>query len=169
MKQVYVGQSGIHGKGLFAGEAVPAGAIIQRINGPKVRKKPTSARESKKIMNWIGVGKETWIKTAGTPFRFINHSCEPNAAIIGTKTVIATRPIREDGEILIDYSMTDADPLWSLACDCGSKKCRKTISSIQSVPLAAFKNHMPYIPRNFQRVYLKNHVLGANGKSMLKK
>lgn len=161
MKNVYVKKSDIRGKGLFAGEAIGRGKIIQRINGVVVRRRPKSAKEARMIMNWIGIGKETWINTSGTPFRYINHSCETNAAIIGTKTVIAIHPIKKDEEISIDYSMTDADPLWSMKCACGSKKCRKIVSSIQSVPMPAFKRHMPYIPRNFQRIYIKKHVLGG--------
>lgn len=158
MSRVYVGTSGIAGKGLFASEAIPNHKIIQRINGEIVRKRPRNAREAMRIMNWIGVGKETWIRTAGTPFRYINHSCNPNAAIVGRKTVIAIRPIRKNEEITIDYSMTDADPFWSMQCSCGAKQCRKTIASIQSVPTAAFKRHMPYIPRNFQKIYLRTYI-----------
>lgn len=160
MKKIYVGTSGIQGKGLFAGEPIAKGSVIQRINGEVRRKKPRSEREAMRIMNWIGIGKETWIRTAGTPFRFINHSCQPNAAIIGTKTVIAIRPIKKDEELTIDYSMTDADEFWTMTCSCGSSRCRKIIRSIQSVPLKAFRSHMPHIPRNFQRIYIKHHVLG---------
>ncbi|MGB4076223.1 MAG: SET domain-containing protein-lysine N-methyltransferase [Minisyncoccia bacterium] len=161
MKRVYVKESSIQGRGLYASESIPRGKIIERINGARVRRRPRSPHEAKRIMNWVGIGKETWIKTAGTPFRYINHSCEPNAAIIGTKTVIAVRNIKKDEEISIDYSMTDADPLWSMKCSCGSKKCRKVIASIQSVPASAFKRHMPHIPRNFQRIYIKSHVLNS--------
>lgn len=169
MNRVYVGESAIQGKGLFASVAIPKGKIVERINGAKVRKRLTKPSEAKKIMNWIGVGKETWINTSGTPFRYINHSCDPNVAIVGTKTVVAIRPIKKDEEITMDYSMTDGDPLWSMQCSCGSKRCRKHIASIQSVPVAAFKRHMPYIPRNFQRIYLKNYVLTTGNKPLLKK
>lgn len=169
MKQIYVGSSSVDGKGLFAGERIAKGETIQRINGKVVRKRPKTSREAYAIMNWIGVGKETWINTSGTPFRYINHSCEPNAAIVGKKTVIAIRPIKKDEEIFMDYSMTDGDPLWSMRCICGTKTCRKTISSIQSVPASTFKRHMPHIPRNFQRIYLKNYVLNGTSPKLLKK
>lgn len=169
MKRVYISSSSVAGKGLFADEKIARGEVIQRINGKIVRKRPKTSREAHAIMNWIGVGKETWINTSGTPFRYINHSCEPNAAIIGKKTVIAIRPIKKDEEIFMDYSMTDGDPLWSMKCVCNTKHCRKIISSIQSVPAQAFKKHMPHIPRNFQRIYLKHYVLNGNPRSLVKK
>ncbi len=170
MKGVKIAKSKIQGKGLFASEPIHCGEIIQRINGPIVRTRPKNAREAKMIMNWIGIGKETWINTSGTPFRCINHSCEPNAAIIGTKTVIAIKDIRENEEIVIDYSMTDGDPFWSMKCFCGEKSCRKTISSIVSVPAEIFMRHMPHIPRNFQRIYINHHVKqGHSSKELLRK
>jgi hypothetical protein len=158
MKEIYIGKSEIHGKGLFAGEPIKRGERIQYINGKKEKKVPKSASDSKAIGNWIGMGKFTWINTKNTPFRFINHSCDPNAAISGIKTVVAMRDIAKDEEIAIDYSMTDADQHWSIACDCGSKDCRKIIRAIYTVPPQVFEKHMPYIPRFFQRVYLRTYI-----------
>lgn len=171
MKKLSIRKSSVEGNGLFVDEPVKRGEIIQRINGKKVRKRPKTPADAKKIMNWIGVGKETWINTTGTPFRHINHSCDPNVAIIGTKTVIALRPIRANEELLLDYSMTDGDPLWSMECNCGAKNCRKIISCIQTVTPTAFTRHMPHITRNFQRIYLKHYITSSNSekKQLLKK
>lgn len=163
MKQIYVGKSGIDHNGLLAGEPIKAGERIQYVNGKRAHWTTRNAKDSKAIQNWIGVGRNTWINTKGTPFRYINHSCEPSAAIIGTKTVLALRDIRRDEEITIDYSMTDADPFWEMECKCGSKKCRKIIGSIQTVPPDVFRNHMPWIPRFFQRAYIRSYVYKGLG------
>jgi hypothetical protein len=164
MKNIRIDTSHIDGKGVFADEAIKKGERIQYINGARMKKVTKSPHDSKSIDHWIGVGRFSWINTEGTPFRYINHSCEPNAAITGTKTVVAIDNIPKDGEITIDYSMTDADPHWGIHCRCGSKTCRREIRAIYTVPPEVFKRHMPYIPRYFQRAYIRNHVYERMGK-----
>lgn len=165
MKKIEIRDSGIEGKGLFASEPIKAGERIQYIRGPMFKKVVKGNDEAMAIMNSIGVGRYSWIDTDGTPFRYINHSCEPNAAVVGTKMVVAMKDIKMGEEITIDYSMTDADPFWHMDCSCATNTCRKKIASIQTVPPEVFKRHMPYIPKNFQRIYLRDYVssqLGIN-------
>lgn len=164
MKKIYIGKSKINGKGLFAGEAIKKGDRIQYINGKKVKNEVKSSKEAAMIINWIGVSRKFYLDTEGTPFRYINHSCDANAAINGTKTVVALRDIPKDGEITIDYSMSDADPFWrGIRCHCDAKHCRKVIRAIYNVPPEVFRKHMPYVSRYFQRVYLRNYIR-AKGK-----
>ncbi len=158
MKKIKYSQSNIHGRGIFADEFIRKGQKIQYINGRKMHHVTKNKKDSKDIEHWIGIGKSTWINTDGTPFRFINHSCDPNAAIMGTKTLVALKDIYSDQEITIDYSMTDADPHWSIDCTCGTKNCRKVIRAVYSVPEEVFLRHMPYVPRYFQRAYIRSHV-----------
>jgi len=159
MKKIYLGKSRINGKGIFAGEDIKKGERIQYIKGEKVKNVIKNSKESAAIANWIGISRKFWINTKGTPFRYINHSCNANAAITGTKTVVALRDIRKDEEITIDYSMSDADPFWEgIHCTCGEKNCRKDIRAIYNVPPEVFKRHMPHVSRYFQRVYLGNYV-----------
>lgn len=159
MKKIYIGKSKINGKGLFAGENINKGDRIQYINGKRVKNETKNSKESAAIINWIGVSKKSYINTEGTPFRYINHSCDANAAIKGTKTVVALRDIPKDEEITIDYSMSDADPYWrGIRCHCGSANCRKVIRAIYNVPSEVFERHMPYVSRYFQRVYLRTYV-----------
>lgn len=167
MKNISVHESSIHGKGLFADEDIERGERIQYINGKREKRVTKNEDDSREIEHWIGTGKFSWINTEGTPFRYINHSCDPNAAISGTKTVVALEDIKSGEEITIDYSMTDADPYWSITCHCGSKTCRKDIRAIYTVPQEVFRRHMPYIPRYFQRAYIRNHIhtrMGKKGK-----
>lgn len=158
MKKIAIRESGIQGKGIFAEEAIKKGQLIQYITGKKVKKLPKTKEESLSIPNWFGLSRHFWIDPEQGPFRYLNHSCEPNAAIKGTKSLVAMRDIAEGEEVTMDYSMTDADPLWEMECSCEATRCRKTIRSIHSIPTEIFKRHMPYIPRYFQRVYLRNYV-----------
>jgi len=156
MKKIRVGKSGIHGKGVFADEDVRKGNQIQPIQGRIVYKEPHNAHESDIIANWVGVGKNRWI-IPEEPFLFLNHSCEPSAAIVGTRLLVALKNIKEGEEITMDYSLTDADPHWQLYCRCGAKDCRKQIGPIQMLPKAVFEKYMPNIPHYFQRQYKRGH------------
>jgi hypothetical protein len=64
------------------------------------------------------------------PFRFLNHSCEPNAELVmyvsedeepPTMWVEATRPIKTGEQITIDYAWPADD---AIPCLCGAESCR---------------------------------------------
>lgn len=166
MKKIYIGKSDINGKGIFAGEDIKKGERIQYIKGKRVKNVVKNSRESAAIANWIGISRKFWMNTEGTPFLFINHSCDPNAAIMGTKTVVALENVRKDEEITIDYSMSDADPHWEgIHCTCGTRNCRKEIRAIYTIPPSVFKKHMPYVSRYFQRIFLRNYIRNKGNSS----
>ncbi len=158
MKKILIQGSGIEGKGMFAAEDIAPGQLIRYVTGQRVKKLPKTREESLSIPNWFGLSKYFWIDPGQGPFSFLNHSCDANAAIKGTKSLVAMRPIREGEEITMDYSMTDPDPLWEMDCLCKTPVCRKVIRSIHSVPTEVFQKHMPYIPRYFQRIYIRNYI-----------
>lgn len=156
MKKIKIGKSRIHGKGIFADEGIKKGERVQFIHGPIVFKKPRNSHESRAIGNWIGVGKNLWIKPR-KPFLYLNHSCEPTTALIGKRLLVALKGIPKGGEITMDYSLTDADPHWKIRCNCGAHHCRKYILPIQKLPMRLFWKYMPNIPRYFQAIYLRAH------------
>lgn len=64
------------------------------------------------------------------PFRYLNHSCEPNAELVmvdgegdepPTMWVEVTRTIRPGEQITIDYAWPAED---AIQCLCGSRRCR---------------------------------------------
>lgn len=160
MSKYYVAKSHTHGRGLFAARALKRAERIAPIEGVVVRRIIRSRSDSKKMMTWFGLGHNRWINPRNTPFKYLNHSCDPNSAIIGRKVLIARRDIKKGEELTVDYSMTDTDPFLAMMCRCGSRYCRKTITSIERIPPQAFKRHLPYIPRFFQQVYLRTHSIG---------
>lgn len=76
------------------------------------------------------------------PFRYLNHSCEPNAALVeypapsrkepSTMWVEATRTIREGDQITIDYGWP-ADA--AIRCQCGSPNCRGWVVDASQVKI----------------------------------
>lgn len=64
----------------------------------------------------------------GGPFRFINHSCEPNVYIriaYGRVEFYSLRRIRAGEELTCDYGLSLHEG--RLACHCGAAKCRRWI------------------------------------------
>ena len=70
----------------------------------------------------------------GNETQYINHSCEPNTIVSEGLRLIALRPIASGEELTLDYSTTELDPYWTLACTCGAPRCRRTIRAFPSLP-----------------------------------
>lgn len=154
MKKLYISDSPINGKGLFLREDVKEGEHIAYVTGPIYVFKRITDEISKKMENWIGVGRYSWINTDDSPFKYVNHSCEPNAALVTKRKVIAAKDIPKGAELTMDYSLTEAEPGWELKqCNCGSTKCRGVIGPITTIPKNTFNKYRQLIPKSFQRVY----------------
>jgi len=154
MKKLFTTESKINGKGLYTAELIKKGEHIAFIKGGYRKKKIENAKDALTIPTWYGITESDWIDPTGTVWAYFNHNCEPNTAIVGTKKLIALENIKKDTELTIDYSMTDGDLYWELeyTCNCGSKKCREKIHSIQRIPEKVFQNHMPFIPKYFVKL-----------------
>ena len=57
------------------------------------------------------------------PWRFMNHSCDPSARIVG-REVRALRAILPGDEITFDYDTTEMEMAEPFDCQCGSVGCR---------------------------------------------
>jgi hypothetical protein len=55
---------------------------------------------------------------------YVNHSCSPNAGIMGHIALVALRPIGTGEEICFDYAMTDSTRYCEFQCWCGAPNCR---------------------------------------------
>lgn len=151
MKHFYVGNSKISGRGLIAGENIPKGRIITRIQGPAKFKVNKNKRDALSHPDWVGVKRNIWIDPL-RPHKFLNHSCNPNMGAKGI-TLIAIRDIKEGDEIAIDYSTIEGDPRWEMICSCGHENCRKIIKSIEHLTDEQFEA-LPHVPAYFRKLYL---------------
>ncbi|OGI68052.1 hypothetical protein A2738_02585 [Candidatus Nomurabacteria bacterium RIFCSPHIGHO2_01_FULL_42_15] len=153
--KIYIGESKLHGKGIFAKKDIKKGDIVFIIKGEKVNFLIHNKKQAKIAgFNWIGIRKNTWINPINHGL-YINHSCEPNCAIKGRVTAAAIRDIKKNEEITFDYSLNEADIFWYIKCYCGSKNCRKTIRSIQFLHPKKFSGHESHIPKDFRKIYKK--------------
>ena len=106
------------GQGLFAKIAFNAGEDLCPLGGPGV-----GAHDKPNFQ----VGANTWMGPSGTATDQLNHGCDPNCAVMIEPgyPVRALRNINEGEELLIDYSLTSAQPTGpSFSCRCGAINCR---------------------------------------------
>jgi len=153
MSKIYKDKSGINGTGLYTNVALNSGDFVAYIHGPMIIVREWTKTLSRKSLNWIGAGKYSWIDTKQSPFRYINHSCTPNVAIVTKRKVVAITHIPANTEITMDYSLSESDEGWSIDCDCKNKNCRKEIRSIQSLDRKTFNKSKEYIATAFKKIY----------------
>lgn len=125
-KTIYISDSGIEGRGMFAAQPIGTGFTICQLRGTPVHGPVVSDVGP----NWIGIGQDMWIDP-DLPLDHINHSCNSNAAIGRNYELVALRPIHAGEEITMDYSTTEADPHWQMECHCGATDCRRVLYAIQ--------------------------------------
>jgi hypothetical protein len=124
-RTVYIGDSAIHGRGVHAGRGFGAGDVIWKMTG-----KPVFHSSAEGEPNLVGVSPTMWIDP-DPPISHMNHSCAPNAAFGPKFELVALQPIFAHDEITFDYSTTEADPAWTMACACAHPDCRAALRAIQ--------------------------------------
>lgn len=132
-----------YGKGVFAGRKFSRGEVIIEFTGDwftyEEQYEPCLVEDM-----YLQVGENLFIGPSGGLDDFINHSCDPNAAIIigrqagrqagRTILLVAIRDISADEEIAYDYSLLMIDDDWEMACQCGSPNCRKRVREFKYLP-----------------------------------
>jgi uncharacterized protein len=134
-ERLRVGDSPVHGKGVFAREFIAAGtAVIQcggLIKGPEEITPTTRA---------LQIGPDTYlVEDPENPGYddLINHSCTPNLGYVdGSLLLYAIRDIEVGDELSIDYSTAINEKGWEVPCGCGSPQCRGKIQSYCDLPKA---------------------------------
>ncbi len=130
-------RSAIHGSGLYAARAIPAGTRIIEYVGERITKAEADRREAVRIaareaggdgcVYVFELNKRHDIDgdVPWNPARLINHSCAANCepqVIRGRIWIVARRDIAADEELGYDYGFDYED--WRLhPCRCGTKAC----------------------------------------------
>jgi len=123
-----VARSAIDGRGLFTTAAIPARVKIGELTGELIsqREARRRARDLKRIaIVELGDGRAVDASRGRNQFRYVNHSCSPNAYIricYGRVEFYSKRAIRRGEEITCDYGETQHEGC--LSCRCGSANCR---------------------------------------------
>jgi uncharacterized protein len=123
---------GKSGRGVYALEPVPAGEVVAVWGGRAASEEVVAAMPEAERRYTLQVEEALFLIPAGPvdDAELINHSCAPNAGLLGQIALVALRDIAVDEEVCYDYAMTDSSSLtMNFACVCGEPGCRGRISA----------------------------------------
>ena len=139
---VVVRNSPIHGRGVFAVQAIARGARVLEYTGERMSHAEADRRygemhDGSSHTMLFAVNDKVVIDATkrGGPARWINHSCTPNCESSeedGRMFIDAVRAIKRGEELSYDYNLV-LDERHTLklkrehACYCGVRKCRGTL------------------------------------------
>lgn len=141
-RRIQVRRSAVHGKGVFALQALQAGTAILEYRGEIISWEQAQARhphdpEQPNHTFYFHIDDSRVIDggVGGNASRWINHSCAPNCEAEerdGRIFIRALRDIAAGEELLFDYGLViDARHTPRLkaeyACHCGAANCRGTL------------------------------------------
>ncbi len=140
--RVQVRESPVHGKGVFARRAIPAGARILEYRGERIgwkealRRHPHDPAQPHHTFYFsLETGGVIDAHVGGNQARWINHSCAPNCEareIEGRVFIHALRDLQAGEELFYDYHLSlderhTARRKQEYACHCGAADCRGTM------------------------------------------
>lgn len=116
------------GRGVFSAQGFKAEAVVGRLRGRFIDDPDYGSDYC------IGLGEGLSLEPAA-PFRFLNHSCEPNCAVFWSDEpsgkeaaprvwIETLRAVEAGEELTIDYAWDS-----TIECRCGSQRCRGWIKS----------------------------------------
>src|SRR5260370_38441943 len=115
-------ESPIHGRGLFAGQAIGKGEIVA-IKGGHIFDRETLLSLSPvlgpaeiQIAEDLYIGPTT-LQERESSMIFSNHSCDPNLGLRGQIIFVAMRDIEAGKELTHDWAMTHSDD-YQMECNC---------------------------------------------------
>ena len=123
-RYVYVGESPIHGKGIFISRNIKEGEKIMDIKGEVIDGDECERREDEEDNVYIfWNGDDCFIDTAKTKkIKYINHNCDFNCDVVenekGGLMLIAYRDVKAGEELTIDYGYEE------IYEDCDCSKCK---------------------------------------------
>ena len=142
-RRIQVRRSGVHGKGVFALQAIAAGTRLIEYKGELIdwpealRRHPHDPAQPNHTF-YFHVDDEHVIdaNVGGNASRWINHACDPNCEAQqlddGRVFIDALRDIEAGEELFYDYGLVideryTAKLKKEYACHCGSPGCRGTM------------------------------------------
>ena len=124
--ELYQADSKIAGKGLFTSITIAKDRMIVPFTGH--RWKPNAATTSDGYT--LQLDSKTWITPKGIP-RYVNHSCEPNAAFMkwtsrthsSMVSIVALKEIAKGAEVCVNYGAHHDLSTGRQVCHCNAPSC----------------------------------------------
>ena len=139
---IWVEQSRVHGKGVFATRHMAAGERVIEYVGEVITMAEAIRRHPHDRLNpdhtfyfHLDDGRVIDALYGGNDSKWINHSCRPNCApdeVQGRIFINTRRQVYRGEELTFDYGLFSDEPMTEAlkaryACRCGAKKCRGTM------------------------------------------
>jgi hypothetical protein len=141
-RRIQVRRSGVHGKGVFAVQALPKGTPLieylgEVIDWPEaLRRHPHDLAQPDHTF-YFSLGEDLVIdgNVGGNASRWINHSCSPNCEadeIEGRVFIKTKRAVKAGEELFYDYGLIIDERHTpkvkkQYECRCGARNCRGTM------------------------------------------
>lgn len=138
MRRVTVRKSSVHGRGVFALQAIPAGQRIFEYRGEVTSWRRASARYRRSgvpghmFIFGLANGRVIDGSVGGNRARWLNHSCQPNCEAIederGRVFIETLRDVMPGDELFITYGLTidgtiTPELIADYSCSCGTRRC----------------------------------------------
>jgi uncharacterized protein len=138
VRRVTVRKSSVHGRGVFALQAIPAGQRILEYRGEVTSWRRASARHRRSgtrghtFIFGLADGRVIDGGVGGNSARWLNHSCQPNCEAIederGRVFIETLKDVKPGDELSIAYGLTideaiTAELVADYSCHCGTKRC----------------------------------------------
>ena len=152
---LYLADSDTHGIGVYIDENILENELVTVLRGRVVFYDPETENNNdysnQEIQNSIMISPSEILLADSPVLRFINHSCNPNLKISGTRTLISLRKIKKGEQLTIDYSTSEnSDWIMDRVCLCGEATCRGKIKGIQELDEKTYLKLYDTIPKNLR-------------------
>jgi hypothetical protein len=126
-----VRDAGAKGSGVFATATIPAGTTLAAFGGSVCNRAELHTLTDAQRTHSIQIDDDLFMVGPDVfePADFFNHSCAPNAGVVGNILLVAMHDIAAGTEICFDYAMCDTDDYDEFKCACGTAECRGVITS----------------------------------------
>jgi len=126
-------------------EHIAAGEIILVLTGRRVRRPDLYSVQVGPRTHLAAPDGIPWNeRVAEYGWRFLNHSCEPNAYLRGVE-LVARVDIPAGGEVTFDYNTTEWDMSHPFTCQCGARSCVGTVRGYRWLDTTARARLLPFL------------------------
>jgi SET domain-containing protein len=125
---------------VHATQAIEKGTEICKFTGELIDYKKTLELGNKESFA-LQIEKDVYI-FLDEPFRYFNHSCEPNCGLTPELKLITLKDIDKNEELRYDYSTTMLEHHWTMKCECKKPNCRKIITDFDKLPKVTQKKYI---------------------------
>jgi hypothetical protein len=117
------------GRGVFAKRRIRAGEVLAVWGGEVMPERRFNQLPPERQRISVQIEEDLYLAPAVEgPAEWVNHSCHPNAGVLGQVSLVAMRDIEVGEEVCYDYAMSDGSPYDEFTCHCGAPQCRGRVT-----------------------------------------